>query len=154
MIKNNFYFILIFSFFSHSAIAQQRYAVNGYIRDANTGEDLIGATITIEGMQGNGSITNAYGFYSISLPAGLYQITAQFLGYTPQMQQLELAQTVKIDFSLVEQLKELDEVMITGIRKDENVTNTQMGLQKLDAKEIKSVPVLFGEKDLLKTIQL
>jgi hypothetical protein len=154
MLKNNVCFILISTFFAQLAIAQQSYTVNGYIRDANTGEDLIGATVTIEGMQGNGSVTNAYGFYSMTLPAGHYQVKAQFLGYMPQIQQLDLTQPVKIDFSLAEQVNQLDEVLVTGVRKDENITNTQMGLQKLDAKELKNIPVLFGEKDILKTIQL
>jgi hypothetical protein len=152
--KNNIYFLLVFFLYLNPALAQQRFTISGYIKDSQTGEDLIGATISIKELTGKGSTTNAYGFYSLTLPSGHYQITAQFIGYQPQVQQIDLTQSMKIDFALTEQVNELDEVVITSQRKDENITKTQMGLQKLDAKEIKNIPVLFGEKDVLKTIQL
>ncbi|HPT22330.1 MAG TPA: TonB-dependent receptor [Bacteroidales bacterium] len=146
--------VVIFFFHLNSGVAQQHFTVSGYVRDAKTGEDLIGATVTINELPGKGSITNAYGFYSISLPAGNYHIVARVIGYEQKTQQINLTLPVKQDFSLSEQVTQLNEVVVTGNRKDDNITNLQMGLQKLDTKEINNIPVLFGEKDVLKTIQL
>jgi len=154
MIKNSIYFIFIFLLFFDTARAQQQNTINGFIRDAKTGEDLVGATVSIKELSGKGAATNAYGFYSLTLPAGTYELSAQYTGYKPHVEIVKLDQSLKLNFSLQEQAAELDEVVITSTRKDENVTKTQMGLQKFDPKEIKSIPVLFGEKDVLKTIQL
>jgi len=134
--------------------AQQKLIISGNVKDTRTGEDLIGATITIKEIKGVHAITNAYGFYSITLPAGKYQILAQFMGYAPQTQQIELKSSVRMDFLLAEQPKEFQEVVVTSSRRDENVTSTQMGVQKLSMKEINNIPVIFGERDILKTIQL
>jgi hypothetical protein len=154
MKKLFFFNIFIFLVFFDSVCAQQQYTINGYVRDAKTGEELIGATVSIKELSGKGASTNAYGFYSLTIPSGHYQVMAQYIGYQPQIQQIDLNTSIKIDFSLSEKVNDLEEVVITSQRKDENVMKTQMGLQKLDAKEIKSIPVLFGEKDVLKTIQL
>jgi hypothetical protein len=154
MKKNRTCFFWFFFFCMQLVNAQQRFTVSGYIRDAKTGEDLIGSTISIRELPGKGAATNAYGFYSITLPAGNYEITAQYIGYQPKIRQVKLDQSFKVDFSLDAQMNELDEVVVSSSRKDENVTKPQMGLQKLDSKDLKNIPVLFGEKDVLKTIQL
>jgi len=144
--------VLISSF--QSVMAQQHFTLSGYIRDAKNGEDLIGATITVKELPGKGAAANTYGFYSLTLPAGTYQITVTFVGYVPQKQTVELNKSVKIDFILGESVNEVGEVVVTATRKDENIRGTQMGEQKLDTREIKNIPVFFGERDILKTIQL
>jgi len=154
MRKKQYFIFIFFIFILQSIAAQQRFTLSGYIRDARNGEDLIGASITIQELPEKGSVTNAYGFYSITLPAGLYHISAQCLGYQAQVQEVNLKMSVKMDFNLPEKVNELNEVVVTGERKNENITKTQTGMQKLDIKEINSIPVLFGEKDVLKTIQL
>jgi hypothetical protein len=154
MRKNSIYFLLLFLFSLHSAFAQQRFTISGYIRDAKTGEDLIGGTIAIKGLSGKGAVTNAYGFYSTTLPAGNYEIISQYVGYEPQSKQIVLDQSLKLDFALIPSVKELQEVVVTGKKTNENVTQTQMGVMKLDIKELNNIPVLMGEKDILKTIQL
>jgi hypothetical protein len=154
MRKNGIYLLLAFIFCLHPAKAQQHFTISGYIKDAKTGEDLIGATISVKEFQGKGSATNAYGFYSLTLPSGNYEVYAQYAGYQAQTKQIFLSASIKIDFFLSEKISELDEVVVTSQRKDVNITKTQMGIQKIDTKEIKSIPVLFGEKDVLKTIQL
>ena len=154
MIKNSIYFIFIFLLFFDSVRAQQQYTISGSIRDAKTGEELIGATVSIKELSGKGASTNAYGFYSITLPSGNYEVKSQYMGYEPISKQIVLNKSLKLDFTLNESARELQEVVITSQKTDENVTQTQMGLQKIDIKEIKSIPVLFGEKDILKTIQL
>ena len=137
-----------------SAFAQQHFTISGYIRDTKNGEDLIGATVIVKELPGKGAAANTYGFFSLTLPAGTYHISANFIGYASQTQQVELNKSMKIDFSLSESVNEVGEVVVTSTRKDENVTGTQMGEQKLDTKEIKNIPVFFGERDILKTIQL
>ncbi len=134
--------------------AQQKYTISGFIKDAKTGENLIGATVAVDELSGKGTVTNAYGFYSITLPAGQYQVTAQFIGYSPEIQPIKLNQPVRQNFSLNEQVSTLDEIVVSGKRQDENITRSSMGMQKLNTSEIKSIPVLFGENDVLKTIQL
>lgn len=154
MSKKRFLFYVVLLFCMHTVMGQQNYTISGNIKDSNTGEDLIGATITVQEIPGKGSATNAYGFYSLTLPSGHYQVTAQFIGYQSQIQQIDLKASLKLDFSLIEKTNQLDEVVVTSQRKNENVTKIQTGMQKLDIKDIKTIPVLFGEKDVLKTIQL
>ena len=154
MEKLRSYLLCLFLLFAITGFSQQKFTISGYIKDVKTGENLIGATVSIKELQGKGVATNAYGFYSITLPAGDYQISSQFIGYTPQMQQINLNQSVKQNFTLHEQVNTLDEVVVSGQRHDENITKTSMGVQKLNTNEIKSIPVLFGENDVLKTIQL
>jgi len=153
--QNKFISFIIILFLSlHPVFAGQLITVSGYIRDAKTGEDLIGATVSIKELSGKGTGTNAYGYYSLTLPAGQYQITAQYMGYEPQIQQVDLTTHVKFDFLLTAQDNALGEVVVTSQRKNDNITKLEMGVQKLDTKDIKNIPVLFGEKDVLKTIQL
>jgi len=147
-------FIFLHPAFAEQLITGQSITVSGYIRDAKTGEDLIGATVSVKELSGKGTGTNAYGFYSLTLPSGQYQITAQYMGYEPQIQQINLTVPRKIDFLLVSQDNALGEVVVTSMRKNDNITKLEMGVQKLDTKDIKNIPVLFGEKDVLKTIQL
>jgi hypothetical protein len=108
----------------------------------------------VKELAGKGAAANTYGFYSLTLPAGKYSIVVSFIGYTPQYQKVELNKSLKIDFNLAESINEVGEVVVTSIRRDENVRSTQMSEQKLDTKEIKNIPVFFGERDILKTIQL
>jgi hypothetical protein len=108
----------------------------------------------IQEMKATGSTANSYGFYSITIPEGNYTVTSQFIGYEPKSVQIILKQNTKLDFILSEKGNELQEVVVTGQKKDENITKTQMGVEKLDIQQIKNIPVLFGEKDVLKTLQL
>lgn len=140
--------------FCFTSFAQNKYTLNGSVRDEETGEELIGATIIINEIPATGTSANAYGFYSITIPEGNYTVTAQFIGYQPKTVSIVLNGNKKMDFILSSQVKELDEVVISSQRKDENITRTQMGIDKLDVKEIQNIPVLMGEKDILKTIQL
>jgi len=154
MYKSKLYFFLIFLFLLQPVLAQQHCTISGYVRDAKTGEDIIGANVIIKELPGKGASTNTYGYYSITLPSGHYQISTQYIGYSPQIQQIDLTQSQKVDFQLIEQVKELSEVVVSSQRKNENITKLEMGVQKLDTKDLKNIPVLFGEKDVLKTIQL
>lgn len=154
MHKSKILFVFILAFAFQSALAQQNFTISGYIKDAKTGEDIIGATVTVKEIPRKGSTTNAYGYYSITLPAGNYQISTQYLGYNSQSQKVNLIKSLKIDFQLSEKSNELNEVIVSSVRRNDNITKLEMGVQKLNTKELESIPVLFGEKDVLKTIQL
>ncbi|MGD1045819.1 MAG: TonB-dependent receptor [Bacteroidota bacterium] len=146
----------LYSFFASAQTSDNRnkYTFSGYVKDLRSGEALIGATIAIKELPSTGTISNAYGFFSLTVAEGTYTVTVFFVGYESQSQQVVLNKNHKIVFNLSEKAVEQKEVVVTGEKKDENITAPQMGLDKLDVKGIQSVPVLFGEKDVLKTIQL
>ena len=154
MSKRYLFFLFVFFILLNSSFAQQKFTISGFVKDSLTGEDLIGATVTIKELSSVGASTNAYGFYSITIPAGNYTFISQFIGYKSKTIHINLKQNIKYNFRLEEQANELKEVIVSGERKDENVSGVQMGVEKIDIKEIKNIPVLFGEKDVLKTLQL
>ncbi len=154
MYKFTFFLSVIFCFLSSSAFAQGKHTISGYVKDARTGEELIGAAVFVRELSTAGTFSNAYGFYSITLPEGKYNLTVQFIGYEPLLTQLVLKQNLRQNFSLNEKISELTEVIITAEKKDENINKVQMGVDKMVMKEIQNIPVLMGEKDVLKTLQL
>ncbi len=131
-----------------------KFTISGYVKDAKTGEELIGATVIIKEIPATGINTNAYGYYSITIPEGTYTVVAQYIGYELKTDTIVLKQNVKRDFVLSEKVNQLNEIVVTDEKKDENITNTQMGVQKLDVQQIKAIPVFMGEQDILKTLQL
>ena len=134
--------------------AQIRYTLSGYVKDAKSGEELIGASIQIKELAATGAYTNQYGFYSITIPAGKYSVIYQFIGYEPKTIQITLDKNLKQEVTLNEKVSELEEVIITGEKKNENVVKNEMGVENLALREIRNVPVLMGERDVLKTLQL
>ncbi|MGZ4048829.1 MAG: TonB-dependent receptor [Bacteroidia bacterium] len=147
-------FLILSFIFSLNISGQNKYTISGYVKDAKNGEELIGATVVIKEIPATGSSTNAYGFFSITIPEGKYTVTAQFLGYQSKAIQVDLDKSTKIDFALDEAPNVLNVVDAVETRKNDNVTRTDMGVDKLDIQQIKNIPVLFGEKDVLKTLQL
>lgn len=127
--------------------------VSGYLKDATTGEYLIGATV-FEKNSYSGAVTNTYGFYSLTLEKGDCDLLFTYIGYGEVLEELDLKENTKMNISLEPAGVKLDEVVITSERKDKNVTSTQMSMETLDMKQLDKLPVLFGEKDILKTIQL
>lgn len=149
------FFLFAFLSFSVPGWAQQeRFTLSGYVRDARSGEELIGASVTVKELPTAGAVTNAYGFYSLSIPAGKYTVSAQYLGYNVKNATVDLQKSTRLDLTLTSQESQLKEVEITSTRKNENVVRTQMGVEQLDMREINNVPVLMGEKDVIKTLQL
>ena len=132
--------------------SQKKYTISGRIND-EAGEELIGATIYVRDLK-TGAVTNVYGFYSITIPEGNYQIDYSYIGYETQTKEINLNQNQSFNITLNEASKTIDEVVITAERKNENVVKTEMSTVKLQAKEIKSIPAFMGEVDILKAIQL
>ncbi len=133
--------------------AQQKFTLNGTVTDTETGENLIGASVAVFGSS-LGTISNNYGFYSLTLKRNTYKIVVSYMGYQDVEQEIELTKNQKLNFSLSPKTKELDEVVVRSEKSDKNVTSTQMGAEHLSVKQMEVIPVLFGEKDVLKTIQL
>ena len=133
--------------------AQKTFTVNGVVRNSSTGETLIGASVKIAGNLQLGTSTNSYGFYSINLPEGNYKFEVSYVGYTTLVKDLIITANTKQDFN-IEEANNLNEVVISVAKRNENLIKPQMGVEKLNVKDIQNVPVLFGEKDILKTLQL
>lgn len=146
------FFILLLSLLSTIALAQE-YTISGKVKDANNGEELIGATLFIKG-QNFGTATNEYGYFSLSLAKGSYQIEINYLGFQSILKNIELNQDLVFNFELKEKSAELKEVEVTGERLDKNIRSNEMSNIKLQAKSIKKIPAFMGEVDLIKAIQL
>ncbi|MES2275781.1 MAG: TonB-dependent receptor [Bacteroidota bacterium] len=137
-----------------STRAQGKFSISGTIKDAQTGESLIGATITTAEVKQNGVVSNDFGFYSLSLPAGNYTLQISYIGYKTILLKIVLDKNLVVNQALTVD-NELQEVVVKGnVPTNDNISNPQMGLNKLDANQLNNVPVLLGEKDILKTIQL
>lgn len=133
--------------------AQQKYTVSGNLRDASSGETLAGATVKIEAPFAAGVTSNSYGFYSLTLPEGTYTLIISHIGYQTSVHPVTLNGDIRLDVSLPpgELLSELE---ITAVNRKEQLESPQMGVNKLAITEVNKVPVLLGERDVLKTIQL
>ncbi|MHB8207036.1 TonB-dependent receptor [Mucilaginibacter sp.] len=134
-----------------SASAQKKYTVSGNVKDTATGEVLIGATISLNKTT---TSSNNYGFYSLNAPVGNYILTVTYIGYAPSTYNITLTENKVVNVALNPKV-ELQEVIINAhSRNNDNVTSPQMGVEKLDMSQINNVPVLLGEKDILKTLSL
>ncbi|NGM65357.1 TonB-dependent receptor [Sphingobacterium sp. SGR-19] len=149
---NRLWLIFIVLFSGINALAQQ-VVLSGSVRDAGSGETLIGAVVSVEpGRQA--ASTNTYGFYSLTLPAGKYRVTVSYIGYQSYSEEIDLNSSRRLNVELHGEDNTLEEVVVSAERKDKNVSSPQMGVLNFTMEEVKNVPVVFGERDLLKTIQL
>ena len=144
-------FILLGMF--SGTFAQQKYTLSGTISDASSGEDLAGAIVSVENSNYS-TICNSYGFYSITIPEGDYNISVRLMGYENQMTSVQLHSSLLINFRMNEISYELENVEVRGERADQNITSLEMGSVKINPKQIENIPVFFGERDLIKTMQL
>lgn len=147
-----FILILLLSILSLPGIAEM-VTLSGYLKDKANGEALIGATIYIPALK-TGVITNPYGFYSISVPQGNYSVNYSFIGYLTQTQQISLEASKQVHVQLEEDSKQIDEVIVTGEKKNRNVESLQMSMEKVQVKMIKKLPSFMGEVDIIKSITL
>ncbi len=143
--------LLVFTAFSGFS---QNFTISGNVKDASDGEDLLGVNILVNELKGVGATTNTYGFYSLSLPKGEYTIVYSFIGMQDIRFKVDLNKNIRKDVELGAGAEQLDEVIITGEKENKNVTSNDIGVTTLDMKEIEMIPVLMGEQDIMKTIQL
>ena len=132
---------------------QKKITISGHVRDNENGEMLVGATVFDYYLK-QGTFTNAYGFYSLTIPSGDYDLQYSYVGYQPVNKKGVTDENITIDIAIAAIETQLGEVVIEGKRTDENVRATEMSIVKLDIKTISKVPALLGEIDLIKVLQL
>lgn len=135
------------------SVFSQKHTLSGNIIDQSKGEALIGVRVKVKD-QNLGAISNEYGFYSLTLPTGKYTIVVSYIGYTAQEKEIDLSENLRLDITLSETVKEMQEVSVSAVKQDANVREALMGVEKLDPKAVAKIPVLLGEKDIIKTMQL
>ena len=144
--------LALLSILFFSTAYAQNVTLSGYIKDAANGEELINASIVNEKSQG--AVTNVYGFYSLTLPAGKYTFTVSYIGYESIEKTLTLKESQTLDFELTEATNQLAEVEVTAKRLDENLNRAEMSTTQLTAKQIKAIPQFLGEFDVIRSITL
>lgn len=148
-------YLFVFSLFTISIVSfGQTFQLSGNIRDASTGEDLFQAVVMKKDDKSSAVFSNSYGYYSIALPPGKHTIQVSYFGYRTLETVVEVKANSKLNFSLTPDSQTLDEVVVTDQKESENVKSVQMSAVSLNPKDVESVPVIFGERDILKTIQL
>lgn len=140
--------------FSNFLIAQQTYTISGSVKDSKNGETLLGASIYLKGTT-NGAVTNEYGFFSLTAIEGDYTLIISFIGYEEVIKEIILDSDKSFNIELKELSTVLDEVTITAEEPERvNIRKPQIGVSKLNSSTIKQMPVVLGEVDVLKSIQM
>ncbi|WP_282161851.1 TonB-dependent receptor [Ulvibacterium marinum] len=142
--------LFCFSFFTY---AQQKFTLSGTISEASSNETLIGVTIVVPEL-GTGVTTNEYGFYSITLPEGEYDVLVSYLGFQDIVTKISLSENQKFNFQMVEEMERLEEVVVTENAEKLDIKKPQMSVNTLSVGTIKKIPVILGEADVIKSILL
>lgn len=136
-----------------SAFAQQKATLSGYLKDVESGEGLIGATVYIDEIK-SGTVTNVYGYYAVSLVPGTYNVTFNYLGFQAKKVVIDLKADLVYDVEMEPDNQQLQTVEITAEKGNANVTNLETGVERMDTKMIKEIPQFMGEVDIIRSIQL
>ena len=147
--------ILTFLLFlgSFTTFAQEKFTISGTISEVDTGETLIGVNVIIPSLQ-TGTVTNQYGYYSITLPKGDYEIVYSSIGFATKKIEISLFDNTKKDLALATDTESLDEVIIEANGEKLNIRSSQMSANTLSTSTIKKIPVVLGEVDVIKAITL
>ncbi|PRY15021.1 TonB-dependent receptor-like protein [Pontibacter ummariensis] len=146
--------LLLLCLLALPSLAQEKVTLSGYVKDGSSGEGLIGASVSVQELPGVGVGTNEYGFYSLTLPKGSYTLLYSYLGYVTLSKEVVLAAGQKLDAELSQNATALQEVEISTRKEDENVRSMEMSTLKMQVAEIKGMPALLGEVDIVKAIQM
>lgn len=152
-LRRNFPLALIFLLFCSLAFSQRNVTISGYVSDLESDESLIGVSVLLPELN-TGTITNEYGFFSLTLPAGVYTVQIRYLGFETLTRELSLNEDVNENFELTPQAEILDEVIVEENIELLNVRNPQMSVNKLAINTIKKIPAVLGEVDVIKSITL
>jgi hypothetical protein len=145
--------VILFLLHSFISIAQNQYTISGYVQDNESGENLIGVSI-YDQQTYKGTASNQYGFYSLSMNEGNYVIIYSFIGYKSITKNINLNKDIRLNLALNNDAILTEEVIVTGERLDKNVSSSDMSQARLEVGNIKQLPVIFGEVDILKSAQL
>lgn len=143
-------FVIVF-LVNTQAFSQEIYTISGTVSVRKSGETVIGASIRLGEA---GTFSNEYGFYSISVPSGKYTLTVSAVGMVTYSQNIILNKHLVLNISLEDEPQILDSITITATPRTRSISSPQMGMERLSTREIRNIPVLLGERDLLKTVQL
>ncbi|MHA4810562.1 TonB-dependent receptor [Flavitalea flava] len=149
------YFFIVFflSALSMHLSAQVKHTISGSVKSKSSGESIIRATVVVSG-KNIGVTTNDYGFYSLTLPEGKYTLIISAIGRQAQTIEVDLKENMQLPTLLQDQEVQLENVTVTAPGRGRSIRSAQMGVEHITTKDIKNVPVLFGERDVLKTLQL
>ncbi|MFB6457228.1 carboxypeptidase-like regulatory domain-containing protein [Chitinophaga sp. Hz27] len=131
---------------------QARYTISGYVKDKHNGETLIGISVGKAGTS-IGAVTNQYGFYSLTLPAGDHELQFRYVGYTTFKTTIHLQHNIKQDISLEPVSSQLNEVTVMGDKEENSINAIHPSINRLDIQQMKKMPTLLGEVDVLRAIQ-
>ena len=154
-IKNTLFIILLLIFSSSFAtdFEADKKKLKGKVIDSNTKERLIGATIYVQELK-TGTATDINGNFVIKLPPGNYSLKISYIGYKTAFEKVEIRDDIKITFQLENESKAIEDVVVSAERSDENITGTTMSVEKMKIQQIRQIPALMGEVDIIKAIQL
>ena len=147
------YCLIVFTALTTSA---QKFTISGTLKDATNGEDLYGGMIKVKELTNVGAISNAYGFFSLTLEKGTYTLIFRSTGFESKETVVELNKDIelKVELDIPKDVQNIEEVEVKAQKENENITGSGMDVTRLDPKDIETIPVLFGEKDIMKTLQL
>ena len=145
--------ICLISFSSYAQTQDEKHTISGFIKDAQNGENLPGATIYSREKL-IGTTTNVYGFYSLTLPHGSHDMVISYIGYSDSIISLNLEKDRQLTVDLNQAGQQLSEIVISSEREDQNISELKMSVQKIEMKMVKELPITLGESDVIKTIQL
>lgn len=152
--KNSFLLFFLFLFLCLGQLcAQNKYTISGYVKDKTNGENSIGATVYIKEIL-KGTTTNNSGYYSMTIEQGEYTLVISYIGYKTIEKKIVLNKNIRVNHTIESDVIRTKEFIVTGEQESENTEETVMGTVELNVEKIKALPVLFGEVDVLKTIQL
>ncbi|MEQ1584796.1 MAG: TonB-dependent receptor [Cyclobacteriaceae bacterium] len=143
---------ILFCLIQVSALGQAKFTISGYVKDAANGEALIGATIYVKSLS-TGATTNVYGFYSLTLQSGSYDLEMSYIGFATQAKSLMLSENIRIDIELQSEERQLEEVVVISTKDLEGVKAMEMSTNRLDMKTILKIPAFLGEADVIKSLQ-
>lgn len=147
-----FLLLLIWILITSTVFSQSKSTLSGYITDAKNGEAIIGARISIPSLK-QGTVTNTYGFYSLTVESGIHTVEFKAIGQDTQLKEIDLTNDVTFNLEMGSTLKELQEVKVNA-KKGDNVNSTKIGQIELNVEQIKTLPAFMGEVDIIKSVQL
>jgi hypothetical protein len=143
---------LLFALATFPSLAQKTFSVSGYVKDAATGETLVGASVFDKATM-KGTATNVFGYYVLNLPPGQHTVVMSYVGYEDDERPIDLTADMKLNFEAKTKAIIAKEFEVIGERGKDNTEDTRMGTIDLDVQKLSTLPALFGEVDILKTIQ-
>lgn len=150
--KTRLVMLLLLVLFGQHVSAQQRYTISGYVKDQQNGESLIGISVSKAGTS-IGTVTNEFGFYSLTLPTGEHELQFSYMGYTSLKMNIPLVANKTINIKLEKSSSQLSTITVKGNKKEKEVNTLSTSINRLDIAQLKKMPTFMGEVDVLRSIQ-